>query len=243
MRFNVRASANAEVRHLWSIHRCHQRAQDRRIVPGMLRKAFIDDDSRKVGIKHCSAECVLETAGKDRLIDESINRTTQLPPFGGKAGPVCRRNPGDNQGFKIRPAGAGLAKSGRQQIRHFDVRIGMRVPIPCMLTERSRLQRLRDAHRQRERACRIACSRAIRQGRHQAGPGIRMIFFGHTEARKLFFEAVAIRRSAGPCLGRLDQSAPFIRARAGARKKLIDPTFLNFLRHSTLPTCSLAAQA
>ena len=74
------------VRHLWSIHRRHQRAQDRRIVPGMLRKAFIDDDSRKVGIKHCSTECVLETAGKDRLIDESINRTTQLPPFGGKAG-------------------------------------------------------------------------------------------------------------------------------------------------------------
>ena len=82
------------VGHLLAIHRCHQGAQHRRVMPGVQRKPFVDDDGRKVGIEHRGTECVLETADKDRLIDESIHRTAQLAPLGGKVGtsswPGCR---------------------------------------------------------------------------------------------------------------------------------------------------------
>ena len=50
-------------------------------MPGLLRKSFIDDDGPEIGIEHGPAERVLETADKDRLIDEGIGRTAQLPPF------------------------------------------------------------------------------------------------------------------------------------------------------------------
>ena len=161
-------------------------------MPGVLRKAFVDDDGAKIGIEHRGTERVLETAGKDRLIDESIHRATQLPPLGRKVGPVRGGDAGDDQGFEIRPARPGLAKSRRQQIRHFSVGIRMRIPIAGMLAERARLQRLRDAHRQRQRACRITRGRAFGQGRHQAETRIGMIFFGDRQSRKLFFEAGAI---------------------------------------------------
>ena len=111
----------------------------------------------------------------------------------------------------------------------------MHIPIAGMLAERARLQRLRDAHRQRERACRITGGRAFRQGRHQARTGIGMIFFGDRKLGKLFLEAGAISRPARPCLRRLDQSAPFVGPRAGAGEKLIDPTFLSLLRHGGSP--------
>ena len=161
-----------------AVHRCHEGAQHRCIMPGVLCKSFVDDNGRKVRIEHRGTECILETAGKDRLIDESIYRTTQLPPFGCKVGPVRGRDAGDNQGFEIRPPRAGPAKSRRQQIRHFSVGIRMRIPIAGMLAERARLERLRNAHRQRERACHITRGRALRQSRHQAETGIGMIFFG-----------------------------------------------------------------
>ncbi len=180
------------VGHLLAFHRGHQGAQHRRVVPGVLRKAFVDDDGTKIRIEHRGTERVLETACKDRLIDESIHRTTQLPPLGCKVGPVRRGDAGDNQGLEIRPPRAGLAKSRRQQIRHFSVGIRMRIPIADMLAERARLQRLRDAHRQRERACRITRGRALGQGRHQAETGIGMIFFGDRQLRKFFLETGAI---------------------------------------------------
>ena len=109
--------------HLLSIHRCHQGAQHRRVMPGLLRKAFVDDNGTKIRIEHRGTERVLETAGKDRLIDESIHRAAQLPPLGRKVGPVGSGDAGDDQGFEIRPPRPGLAKSRRQQIRHFSVGI------------------------------------------------------------------------------------------------------------------------
>ena len=67
-----------------AIHRCHEGAQYRCIMPGVSCKTFIDDHGRKVRIEHRGTERVLETACKDRFIDESIHRTTQFPPLGRK---------------------------------------------------------------------------------------------------------------------------------------------------------------
>ena len=194
MRFNVRASANAESDVSWLSIDAISGAQHRRVVPGVLRKAFVDDHGGKVRIEHRGTERILEAAGKDRLIDESIHRATQLPPLGGKVGPVGSGDAGHDQGFEIRPPRPGLAKSRRHQIRHFSVGLG--IPIAGMLAERARLQRLRDAHGQRERACRIARGRALGQGRHQVETGIGMIFFGDCELGKFFLEAGAVSRSA-----------------------------------------------
>ena len=161
-------------------------------MPGPLRKTFVDDDGSKIRIDHRGAERILETAGKYRFIDESIHRTTQLPPLGGEVGPVRGRNAGDNQSFEVWPPRAGLAKSGRQQIWHFSIALCVGLPIAGMLAERTRLQRLRDTHRERERACRIARGCALLQRRHQARTGIGMEFFGDLQLRKFFFEAGAI---------------------------------------------------
>ena len=156
---------------LW-FHRRNQRAQNRRIVPRLQDKSLVDDDGRDIRIEHGGAERVFKTADKDRLIDEAIDRAAQLAPFGGKIGPIRGGDACDDQGFEVRPPHAGLAKSGRQQVRHVSVVIRLRVPIAGMLAERSRLQRLRDAHRQREGRRRIVRDRALLSGPPSGGePG------------------------------------------------------------------------
>ena len=104
-------------------------------MPGPLRKSFIDDDGPEIRIEHGRAERVLETADKDRLIDEGIGRTAQLAPFRTKTGPARGGKPGDNQGLEIRPAGGSVAKPRRQQVGRFGFGIRMHVPITGMLAE------------------------------------------------------------------------------------------------------------
>ena len=66
-----------------------------------LRKAFIDDDGRYVGIDHGGAKGVFEASDKHRLIDESVQWTTQPAPFGAQIWPIRCRHASDDQHLEV----------------------------------------------------------------------------------------------------------------------------------------------
>ena len=67
----------------------HHGAEHGRVMARAKGKAFVDDDGRDVGIQHDRAEGVFQASDDDRLIDERIDRTAQLAPFGRKRRPVA----------------------------------------------------------------------------------------------------------------------------------------------------------
>jgi hypothetical protein len=54
-------------------------------------------------VQQHNSVCLGKTEGKIErmLIDERVDRTPQLAPFGAECGPIVRRNAGDNQGLEI----------------------------------------------------------------------------------------------------------------------------------------------
>jgi hypothetical protein len=208
-------------------------------VPGLQRKALVDDHGADIGVEHCGAEGILEAAGEYRLIDEGIGGAAQLAPLGGQVCPAGGRHAGHDQGLEIRAARRGVAEAGRQQFRHFGVGVRMRIPIAGMLAERARVQRLRNALGESQCTGGIAGSRPLLQRGHQPRAGIGVIFLGDRKLGQFLLEAGAIARPARPGLGRLEQAPPLVRPGTGAREELIDPPFLCLLCHG----CSPGAEA
>jgi hypothetical protein len=66
-----------------------------------LRKAFIDDDGRYVGIDHGGAKGVFEASDEHRLVDEAVQRATEPAPFDAQIWPIGRRHAGDDQDLEI----------------------------------------------------------------------------------------------------------------------------------------------
>ncbi len=92
------------------------RAQHGRVMTRAQRKAFVDHDGREIGIQDRGAEGVFEASDDDRLIDELIDRTPQLAPFGSERRPIVGGDAGDDQGFEIRTARRMLTECRRQQV-------------------------------------------------------------------------------------------------------------------------------
>ncbi len=127
------------------------RAQHGRVMTRAQRKAFVDDDGRDIGIEHRGAEGVFEAADDDRLIDERIDRTPQLAPFGRERRPVGGREAGDDQGFEIGTARRLLAECRRHQVGSIAIAVILHTPVAGVLAERPRRQGLRDPGRKRKR--------------------------------------------------------------------------------------------
>ena len=80
-----------DVRRFPLVRRFRKRAQDRCIVPRAEREAFVDHDGGQLGVEHRGAECVLEAADEDRLVDEGIQRPAKAAPLCGRGLASVRR--------------------------------------------------------------------------------------------------------------------------------------------------------
>ena len=199
-----------------------KRPQYRRIVPRSEREAFVDDDGGEIRVEHCRAECVLEAADEDRLVDERIQRPAQPAPLRGKSRPARGRRAGDDQDLEIRPMGIRAPKRRRQYIRRHALVILVRVPIAGVLAERSGEHGAGDATAKRCGRGRIIGRGMIAQGGQQPEAGIGMEFLGRRHLGERRLEFLPVAGAAGPGLRHFHQISPLIGARSGTCKKSID---------------------
>ena len=128
----------------------HHGAEHGRVMARAKGKAFVDDDGRDVGIQHHRAEGVFQASDDDRLVDERIDGTSQLAPFGRERRPVAGREAGDDQGFEIGTAHRLLPECLWHQVRRLPIAVIIRTPVAGVMTEGPRRQGLRDPCRKGE---------------------------------------------------------------------------------------------
>src|SRR5262245_53763883 len=106
-------------------------------MPRTEGKALMDYDGGKIGVEYRGAECVLEAADNDRLINECIQWSAKAAPFRSEASPPRGWRTRDDQHLEVRSMGVRRQETLMQGLRCPGISVIVRVPIASVLAKRT----------------------------------------------------------------------------------------------------------